>query len=222
LFANTYHIEEGIKAILAPVRLDSSFFPVTVDLNRKLNGNALPLSTGAFLSARFPFISPAAKLDATHHFLDGGLKENSGAETAAELYEIFQSRLGMKIQKDSTYRSMEVYFISLNSAGNNEPEMVSRNMMELTAPASALYNNWVGNTLKADSVLSMKAKNRYFLFRPYQDTVRVEGENVRPILPLGWQISDLALRRLSGSIFPGPQSENCTNVHAVVNIVNQW
>src|SRR5690606_23806494 len=89
-FSNTYHVESGLKAILAPVSLDTAQFESAVVVNNVLKDKSVVFSTGAFLSARFPFISPAGKLDESHHFLDGGMKENSGAETAEEIYRVFQ------------------------------------------------------------------------------------------------------------------------------------
>jgi hypothetical protein len=48
----------------------------------------VPLSTAAFMSARFPGISPAARVDTKHesqHYVDGGYFENSGITTALDL-----------------------------------------------------------------------------------------------------------------------------------------
>jgi len=214
LFSNTYHVESGLKGILAPVKLSPRHFPQALDVNEKLAGSGVALSTGSFLSARFPYISPAGKLDGTHHFLDGGLKENSGAETALELYSLFteliehrERKIGNKEEKsikDSllyiAYSKIHVYFLSLNNTGKNDPEATTKNLVEFTAPVTALYNNWVGNTLKADSVLKTQMKGDYFQLRPLKEMVWHEGEAFSPVLPLGWQISDFALQRLHESL----------------------
>ncbi|MEX1238113.1 MAG: hypothetical protein WEB30_00290 [Cyclobacteriaceae bacterium] len=209
LFANTYHVESGLKGILAPVKLSGKHFPQAVDVNEKLGERRVSLSTASFLSARFPYISPAGKLDAGHHFLDGGLKENSGAETAFELYTMLRGhkllredsvRMRDNPQLRKAYSKIDVYFLSLNNTGNHDAEPTTRNLVELTAPFTALYNNWVGNTLKADSVLADQVSPNYFQLRPLKDTVKYEGLTFRPVLPLGWQISDFALQRLHESL----------------------
>jgi hypothetical protein len=217
LFANTYHVESGLKGIMAPVQLSSRHFPQAVDVNEKLAGSGLPFSTASFLSARFPYISPAGKLDNSHHFLDGGLKENSGAETAYELYTLVKERIdSMEVNKKlnerdpelaRAYKKIRVYFLSLNNTGNYDPEATVKNLVEFTAPVTALYNNWVGNTLKADLFLEAQMGNNYFQMRPLQDTVWHDGVPFRPVLPLGWQISDYALQRLSEGI------NYCNGVH---------
>lgn len=94
LFSNSYLLDSGLKAIVAPVRLDPIDFPASYLVNNRVGGHSvdsqeLRLSTAALLSARFPYISPAGELDDFHHFMDGGLKENSGAETSAQLRVVY-------------------------------------------------------------------------------------------------------------------------------------
>ena len=232
LFSNTYHVESGLKAVLAPVSLDTAQFESAVVVNNVMSGKSVLFSTGAFLSARFPFISPAGKLDDTHHFLDGGLKENSGAETAEEIYRVFQKLAdtvhqkiklpskGEDLSTDSVkylYSKIRVYFLSLN---NSVPETddpgPTRNLVELTAPFQALYNNWVGNTSKADSVLRLRHQSRFFELRPTATCV----DGFKPVLPLGWQISDRALTGMINSL-KIECSDNAVNLNCIKRIIEE-
>ncbi len=232
LFSNTYHVETGLKAILAPVSLDTAQFESAVVVNDVMKGKSVLFSTGAFLSARFPFISPAGKLDDTHHFLDGGLKENSGAETAEEIYRVFQKLAdtvhrnvklpneGAAMSTDSVkylYSKIRIYFLSLNnSVLETDDPGPTRNLVELTAPFQALYNNWVGNTSKADSVLRLRHQSRFFELRPTPTCV----DGFRPVLPLGWQISDRALTGMINSL-KVECSENAVNLNCIKRIVEE-
>ena len=234
LFSNTYHVEKGLKAIMAPVTLgsDTAQFESTVIINRLLGKKSLPYSTASFLSARFPYISPAAKIDDHHHFLDGGLKENSGAETAEEIYRVYtqlaeQARRGnappsdfQNISKDTVallYKKISVYFLSLNNsvAASDDPGP-SRNLVELTAPFEALYNNWIGNTSKADSILRIRHTDVFFELRPTPTCV----DNFKPVLPLGWQISDRALTGMIQSL-KAPCSKNVLTLDCIENIIEE-
>jgi hypothetical protein len=223
LFSNTYHVEKGLKAILAPVSLDTAQFESAVIVNNLLNQKSVLYSTGSFLSARFPYISPAGKIDDDHHFLDGGLKENSGAETSEEIYRVYKQlsdviKLDTALASDTLRRlfsKIEVHFLSLNnSVAHTDDPGPSRNLIELAAPFEALYNNWVGNTSKADSILRLRHRATYFELRPTANCV----DGFKPVLPLGWQISDRALTGMMKSL-----SDSCginlRQMHCIKQIV---
>ncbi len=232
LFSNTYHVEKGLKGILAPVTLglDTAQFESAVIVNNLLNDKGLLFSTGSFLSARFPYISPAAKITDDHHFLDGGLKENSGAETAEEIYKVYE-QLSYKAKQhralssdfpeisadtvDLLYKKVKIYFLSLNnSVASSDDPGPSRNLVELTAPFEALYNNWIGNTSKADSILRIRHRETYFELRPTSTCV----DNFKPVLPLGWQISDRALTGMIVSL-SSARSNNRLKLYEIKKII---
>jgi hypothetical protein len=72
LFSNTTDVRFGRKGIYAPIVLDSTDFPGSTIVGAKLAPSyTLKLSTAAFLSARFPFLSPAGRIKDEHYFLDG-------------------------------------------------------------------------------------------------------------------------------------------------------
>jgi len=196
LFSNSYLLDSGLKAIVAPVRLDPQDFPATYLVNNRIGGRSidsqeLRLSTAALLSARFPFISPAGELDDFHHFMDGGLKENSGAETSSQLRMVLQRALD---RRGWTPDSVRIIMLSVNnSVSAVDSVQIAKNVFELSAPLTALMNNWVGNTIKADALNEKDTATghyKYFLVRPECST---DSSNLQPVLPLGWQISDASL-----------------------------
>ncbi len=201
LFANSYDADAGLKAIAAPVKLDTSDFPGSVFVENLIvdSFKYLRLSTAAFLSARFPYISPSGKMNDYTHLMDGGLKENSGAETSLEILKVFKQTLSEFTAADPLM-SIRVYTLSLpNTVKGTDSLLKTSNLFELTSTFTALMNNWVGNSIKADSILSLDANlfdYSYFQVRPLGVTV----DGIRPVLPLGWQISDYALRQISQSI----------------------
>ncbi|HYG38648.1 MAG TPA: hypothetical protein VD908_08520 [Cytophagales bacterium] len=211
LFANTYHLESGRKGIIAPVSLRAEDFPTVVFINDSLlkEQKTVRFSTGAFLSARFPFISPAGKIMNGYHFLDGGLKDNSGAQTALEIKNVFDRVLGRLILKDSIFENIEILNVSLNNMAPHEPELPDKNLFELTAPAQGLMNGWIGNTFRADSINKIVFKDRYFAFKPLDNLIKLEDKKpFKPVLPLGWQISYPALVRLKTSLNYRPVETN--------------
>jgi hypothetical protein len=218
LFANTTDVQYGRKGIYAPVILDSADFPGSTIVSRQIGkGKVIKLSTAAFLSARFPFVSPAGRLNDDHHFLDGGIVENSGAETSLQLYNVLQRIIN---SSPKYQRLFSVTVVSLKNTylpeEKNERKK-AKNLSQFFAPLSAAINVGVGaNTRKADDInRQVFCKNDKDLlvagYHQLQPSVaRINGKKrvvsfgiapgaaVIP-LPLGWSISDLALERMRSS-----------------------
>ena len=203
-FSNTYDINTGYKGIIAPVQLAPTDFPGTVLLQDFIKSNEdLYLSTAAFISARFPYVSPTAKFDERHHFMDGGTLENSGAETSLQVFQVFKSVWDSLQRNDPSYRNLKVK-INFLSLPNSIPILDSvervKNLYEPLAPALGLLNSTNGNTVKADTINRFLAqKNNYNYFSINPRVVKIK-DNVWPVLPVGWQISDYALQQMQLSI----------------------
>jgi hypothetical protein len=214
LFSNASQVEDGLKAILAPVVIDSAIFPQTIDVRKKLGNSSVPFSTGALLSARFPFLNPAGRLDSINHLLDGGIKENSGAETSYDLYQLL-NRIKINRKGDHAWDKIKFYFISLNNSTPSDPSPISSSFAAFTAPISAMVNNGFGYATRADSInrTLFKHLGQYIQISPCLDTVTCGVQKgIKPVLPLGWQISDCALQRLVGSIGAECNKENVDRI----------
>ncbi len=215
LFSNTYNADDGKKGILAPVKLNKNEFPGANFINDLYDTNImdtidenLRISTAAFLSARFPYISPTARFADGLHFLDGGLKENSGAETASQLFRAIQRITTATRDSSHLIHKVAFHILSIrNTFGNTEPDNKANNISEITAPLTALVNNYVGTSIQADSVNFFELKNRYHTVHPRRVPIKpLRGDTLRPILPLGWQISDLALQGMRTTLADYPES----------------
>jgi hypothetical protein len=212
LFSNTYHTEKGAQGILAPVKLDSAAFPSATIINAfwpekrssdtllLIRDNDMRLSTAAFISARFPYLSPSARFGYEHHFIDGGTKEYSGCGT---LYNIF--KLIEKIRKEDPYidslmKKIQVYHFNIKNYVPAEDKKVVTNPFEITLPVIAIINTGYGNT--DESVERMKqavGTENSFMVQPTVEFIGQEKgckNRYSPILPLGWKISDKALERM--------------------------
>ncbi|MEJ5961031.1 patatin-like phospholipase family protein [Pedobacter immunditicola] len=209
-FSNTYDIKTGFKGILAPVRLSEDDFPGSILLQELIDENQdLYLSTAAFVSARFPYVSPTAKFDEQHHFTDGGTLENSGAETSLQVLTVFKYVLDSLQLHDATYRDLKIR-INILSLPNSVPVMDSlervKNLYEPLAPALGILNSTNGNTIKAETIIRLRAEeNNWNYYSVNPRVLKIKTDNVWPVLPLGWQISDYALEQMVLSV-TGPNS----------------
>ncbi len=220
LFSNSTDVTFGRKAICAPVTLnDTDFIGATIITNNLIHADTtLKLSTAAFLSARFPYLSPAGAFNSEHNILDGGMVDNAGAETEMQLYRV----LKRVINAHDTFRNhFKVYVISLKNSYKLEDstnKLKAKNIAQVTAPISALTNvGCEGNTQKNEAinkayfshndsdklvagyclvqpmVQKLPVTIKHWFSSPYTDSAIVP-------LPLGWSISDLALARMEVSV----------------------
>lgn len=199
LFSNTYDINTGKKGIIAPVSLDQDDFPSSLNIRKMMDtfGIDLKLSSAAFLSARFPYVSPTGKFDEKHHFTDGGTLENSGAETSLQVINVF-----LKVLNEPAYKDLKVLInlLSLsNSVASEDHPVPDKNMYEITAPVLGILKTVESNAVKADEVNRiLSIKNGWCYYKLTPDEQKIHG--VWPVLPLGWQISDDALAEMHESI----------------------
>lgn len=231
LFSNTLNVDDGLKGIMAPVKLEHGDFPASVFIRERIDAlreqsmsakdslRSLSLMTGAFLSARFPFISPSGKMGPGYHFMDGGGKDNSGASTSEDIF----ISLAKYACSDSTARAdtaftrlmskVQFCFVSISNSPYYDPDSNRRlvsNRFEPISPLVGIINSGIsGNARAADSTLRFRYPsyaNRFFAIHaqycsiwPTTTSIRDDnGEWYSPVLPLGWQISAPSLQRLRG------------------------
>lgn len=222
LFSNTLNVDDGLKGICAPVHLTGRDFPATIFIKDILDSmnlrskdiSGISLVTGAFLSARFPFISPSGKMGPGFHFIDGGGKDNSGASTSDLIFAAIgrYSEQAIKENKDTTFTNLlkhvRFYFISIShSPERTEPRKLVENRFELLSPVIGIVNSGIdGNAHAADESLFRRYgaadslthfgyRTDYIPVFPSADCDSTD-KDYQAILPLGWQISQPALDRL--------------------------
>jgi hypothetical protein len=195
LFSNTFDVDSGRKAIAAPLRLQPAEFPGAVMVDKLIaDTDEMRLSTAAMLSARFPFVSPTGKIG-DQHFSDGGNIENSGAETSLEVEQVFKKVLDSLAKTDPTFARVRIHFLSLPNTIPGLTPPSAKNLFELTAPLTGVFNIIDGNAGKADGINKLLSQSTgdfsYHKIQPTRQLQPIHG--VWPVYPLGWQISSEAL-----------------------------
>lgn len=239
LFSNTLNVDDGLKGIMAPVELSKADFPGTIFIQKRLPaGTCLPLITGAFLSARFPFISPSGKMGAGYHFMDGGGKDNSGASTSEDIF-ISLARQGCHRTDDSLFmqlmKKVRFYFVSITNSPYYNPDtrQLVSNRFEPISPIIGIINSGIyGNAMSADNTLQYRYISDSTQFpgiRTDYSSVWITATCVKeaggsfysPVLPLGWQISAPSLERLSRTFDPDMiRSYNPEGLRKILQVTN--
>ncbi|MDB5141860.1 MAG: hypothetical protein JWQ66_573 [Mucilaginibacter sp.] len=202
LFSNTFDVDSGRKAIAAPLRLQAAEFPGAVMVDKLIaDTDEMRLSTAAMLSARFPFVSPTGKIG-DQHFADGGNIENSGAETSLEVEQVFKKVLDSLAKTDPIYLRVRIHFLSLPNSIPGLTAPSAKNLFELTAPLTGVFNLIDGNAGKADGINKLLSQSSGdFIYHKIQPTRQLQPiHGVWPVYPLGWQISSEALTSMRLSL----------------------
>jgi hypothetical protein len=254
LFSNTLNVDDGRKGVCAPVTLDPADFPQVIQVRDRVNAlnacaregedssQSISLITGAFLSARFPYISPSGKMGPDFHFMDGGGKDNSGAGTSAGIFFALSRYIGNELAhgRDSGYTALlhklRIYFVSISNSATTslrvtppDDRRVVHNRLELLNPVVGIMNSGVnGNAIEADSALRTRfAGNPLFsslyggYYAVWPNTFCInEGTDSAycPLAPLGWQISRPSLRRLEAGFRIEKLRENPEGVMKLLNV----
>ncbi len=199
LFLNTSSVEKGNRVIISTLPFYKQFSDC-VDFNTKFSNysSRIPLSTASFLSARFPYITPAArvynepdKLFVSNkiwgHIDDGGYFENSGSATAFDILTcILKNESGQNDKTNQTkinFNPKNIYAIVIK----NDPvtkTKPSRWCYEITQPILTFFNTWMSRTPYSTSVL----KNLLGKSKVIELNLLFSGEEV----PVGWYLSDQA------------------------------
>jgi hypothetical protein len=174
LFLNGTRVETGKRVLVSPARFDQDEMAEVDDLFAVSGRHwSVPLSTAVGLSARFTYVTPAAKIciDAAQtcdsssvwgHVVDGGYHENSGAQTAEGLLRALAraARAFEATQPAGRTRVLPQAIVVTNDAGSLrlcDPQPAaqpSRWFTELLSPVAALWNSRVARGSQARRALA--------------------------------------------------------------------
>ncbi|NIM17546.1 MAG: hypothetical protein GTO45_36495 [Candidatus Aminicenantes bacterium] len=223
LFLNGTLVENGQRIIASNIKIDSKIKtrqhpkktePVFIDavdiFKYTKNKKDMFLSTAVMNSARFPYISPPGTLASGIHVVDGGYYDNSGAETAAEIFFALQK----KLEESPRKVRIEVIMISnepvpKDNGKNIEKTKPLRFAAGLLAPLEGAFNalmlshpNYSKNTLK--EVIEANG-GKYHHLVPQQEDLP---------FPLGWSLSQEVKQQLAcqaktevDKIWPPPEGK---------------
>jgi hypothetical protein len=175
----------------------------------------LRLSTAMGISARFPWVTPAASLPAwissdgtprTIRLVDGGYVDNSGVETALDLIDSLketQAALADQAKADTTLpprnnipvRPVRIILIVLT--GGSYPERTFSGLGETMEPVRALLTTRETRAYVAIDRATRQMPVRDFERMPVDEHSKLKLSDVRRVglanqyydLPLGWEVS---------------------------------
>lgn len=216
LFLNSTSAETGRKGIITPLAIENdSNFKGIIDIQEVVY-RQIPLKTAASISARFPIVTPPATIRNINepsrdagNFVDGGYLDNSGTTT---LLSILSS---LTHDENVVNKLIENKIILRIITINNSPQFDAREYpealrgsYELKAPLEAFFKSWDNSgdarqyavreflrAFRGQSKLKEKIKTNIDMYidsTPYSFNL----DRKTGIIPLGWDLSDLAEKRI--------------------------
>jgi hypothetical protein len=204
LLLNTTEVDTGRRRIVSPFTfdgIDASFLPIwsDIELERRFpkSTSNLPVSAAAFLSSRFPWITPAgffehatkeSKQAEKVRVVDGGYFENSGIATALDLLSAMESAIDddpeLRVYRDK----IQIDIITLNSKRFDMSSFSG--FGEWLAPISAMMSTRSARapleTSRAELLIARSAKSTTGIPKRL---FRFDLDGLGYPLPLGWRLS---------------------------------
>jgi hypothetical protein len=227
-YINTTRVQDGSPGVIGNVQVERTYSPRvdvlammdTAGENRSPFGN-INYSSAAILSARFPYLSPAANID-NEYFVDGGYFDNSGAGIVLEALSYIQGML-----QDSSYNDVrsKLQFNIIHVSNSEGSPMVPTRMHplvnDLFTPLLTLAGSYGQQTNVNNDRLRIFVQN-YMNPNCADCWTRINLYDVKdPVdksgFSMNWVISDTTLRRMNQRI---TENENLQNLIQKINGLN--
>ncbi|TPN81050.1 hypothetical protein FJ987_25795 [Mesorhizobium sp. CU2] len=235
VLANTTQVENGMRVVVAPfMSIDSPLQAGTLHHRARYThyvngylvdegwealgpGEDIRFSTALGLSARFPWIMPAARFitsSTQFRLVDGGYLDNSGDETAFDLLlELRQiQEMGGKLAIGQS-PPFEVHLITLTSNGVLVPGAVE-GFGELLSPVRTLLSSRVTRadmaTHRIRAFLNPQHRLAEGTIGDFTSPSPIVSLNAELPLPLTWQLASATQRLISAQVGDAASCRNAT------------
>lgn len=219
LFLNAARMRDGSPAVISNIRIGLGFNN-RIDLLDLVDSSAihygyndLRLSTAAVLCSRFPYISPAGRINDSY-FIDGGYFDNSGAGVTHELMLTLDEYLMKKDTTGKLYERVNYVVIHLQNTADPTPKQgkIHPAVNDLMAPIVGITQVRTMQTRVNNERLKRYLKTRYpedlevhwinyNLIDEYEKEMRhALGPKLMEDYSMNWVLSDSIQRRMQREV----------------------
>jgi hypothetical protein len=200
LCINTTRMQDGRPGVVSTIRADSTIFGRRLDVLGLLGkGQDVRLSTLVIMGARFPYVSPAGRIN-EHYFVDGGYFDNSGAGFVHEMILELQRLIRDSLSTNNNHYLKKLKFFVLHTTNSPlsgaEINKVHPMINDLAAPVKTLIGaystqTYINNLRLIRYLQSINGGDlTYIPFHLYKN-----GEKER--YPMNWVISGSSLSQMN-------------------------
>ncbi|GAA4409845.1 hypothetical protein GCM10023187_33720 [Nibrella viscosa] len=226
LFMNCTRVEDGAKVVLSNLLIKGNAFQgvnsqEVIDLQEKIHKH-IPIGTAAFMSARFPLVTPPATIQSTKsdrpdwfNVVDGGYIDNSGLETAIAILTSISEAPGCidrvyangdqakANQIRALLSKVEVHLVLIKNSEQNDDDLSPvRGLYEIKTPLLAFFNSWDRHIGSKLNITRQHLRLAATQILP-KDSVSIKVDSTlvlfdldrkQELVPLGWFLSKRAQR----------------------------
>jgi hypothetical protein len=198
---NVTRMQGGRPSVITTLKNEAGIFGSRLDiLSDVLHdslGQDLHLSTGVVLGARFPYVSPAGRINDSY-FVDGGYFDNSGAGFVHEMIQNLEKI--RDTSHDSLYKKLRWIVIHVSNSPQSIKNLGSVNSVanDALAPVMAILGTYSEQTDVNDSRLKIYLENNVQDKRKnYYDINLYTEEDPDEKYSMNWTISQKTRRHMS-------------------------
>jgi hypothetical protein len=225
IFLNSVLAENGQKAIISSLSLDTVYFPDAVDVIGALQKD-FPLKSAALCSARFPFVTPGGLVKFSDHsgghLIDGGYLENTGLVTALSIISAINDYINgstfiandpLSSRAKKRFKPV-LLFIQNADFANKQPEPLTT-MHELTVPPSGFITAWDRAGVALDKQMQLLTQK----LTPQVTYLKFELDRRKVEIPLSWYISEVANQNIKEQAQLLENSELAANKNGFITLL---
>ncbi len=201
LITNTTDVQFGNLNIMSSVKTEKDVGNMSIfkDIitNYPKKDTMVKRSTAMLLNARFPYISPTARITGLGQYGDAGYYDNIGGVVTKRLEVALLKELASHEDLKDKYRIKHLFIVN-NPYDNDDHKKISYSSQLITPPkmilnATFAHPNEIINTYGDD----FKIESRRTYIPVKETTLNFDKEKTfRPILPLGRYMSSSAIKSL--------------------------
>jgi len=200
---NTTRMQDGRPSVISTIKLDSGSFNKRRDILSTIDtGKDMKLSTAVVMGARFPYLSPAGRIN-NSYYVDGGYFDNSGAGIVNEMLVAINHYITASAATRPWLSKLKFYVIHAQNgwSGGDNVSKIHPIINDLAAPVLTLIgaygtqtsvNDW--RLIKYMEDVYQKKDTGYIpvnLYSRLNDSTKMTEE-----FPMNWVISNYYIKKM--------------------------
>jgi hypothetical protein len=200
IFINCTRMQDGTPAVVSNLNIEKNVFGKRIDVLKSLDSRQdLSVATAVALGARFPYFSPAGRID-NQYFVDGGYFDNSGAGVVHEMLLDLQSMIMDSIRNNPQHPYKKIRFNVLHITNEPETEKKIEKTHPLVNDLAGPVKTILGSYARQTDINNLRLYK--YLLEIYKGDTTYRSINLykkgeEEDYPMNWSISDQSLGRMN-------------------------